>query len=85
MKFFENFVRPCNKKTDCSNNLLAKDEYSFITVYNQGDRYYYRNETSGIVDTMVVQAIDEHYRNLEDPCEDGFEALSTNFHFTYLI
>lgn len=69
----------------CSDYEITTEEEAFLSAYNQGDIAVFKNDTTGIFDTLRVINKDYGTTHYDNPCNDFVKtSLRAQFNFTYL-
>ena len=73
----------CEKETDCNCGLTPQEE-AIVSFYHVGDIAVFKNDMTGVFDTMHVPRIDGFLSNCSSPCKNADETINAYFDFSHL-
>ena len=74
----------CKKEDNCSGCALTPQELSLLSFYKVGDIAVFKNDMTGVFDTLHVTERDEVPSTCSYPCNKGPEYLNVHVVFSHL-
>lgn len=62
--------------TDCSSCQMTLQEEALLPAYNKDDIVVFKNDTTGVFDTLHVTSKGKNLSTCEDPCSDTYSSMS---------
>ncbi len=73
----------CKKEDDCSGCYLTDEQKSFL-IGVQGQKVIFKNDTTGIFDTLCTEGTFYGPSNCSSPCDNQPGSVATGFTFSHL-
>ena len=76
------FFYKCSKDVDCSPCQITNAEKEFVFM-KQGDIEVFKNDSTGVLDTLKILRINETKGNCSSPCNNSISGYWIQFDHTY--